>query len=64
VRELQYRAILNLSRAGANKRAEQLLARFGLRADLGEKKDGDLEESVAALRTRIDREQAFRCRSA
>jgi hypothetical protein len=52
-------AILNLSRAGANKRAEQLLARFGLRADLDEKKGGYLEESVSGLRARM-RQHAVR----
>jgi hypothetical protein len=59
-RELQFCAILNLSRAGANKRAEQLLARFELRANLDEITErGDLEENIAALGARIDRQQAF-----
>jgi hypothetical protein len=56
-------AMRPMSRAGANKRAEQLLARFGLRADLDEKKGGDLEESISALRARM-RQHAMRCRRA
>ncbi len=59
-RELQYRAILNLSRTGANRRARELWARYHLKATL----DTDLpppklEENIAALGARLDREEAY-----
>src|SRR5208282_2407707 len=57
-RELQYRAILNLSRTGANRRAQQLWARYRLQANLdNEPRNGDLEENIAALGARLDREE-------
>lgn len=59
-RELQYRAILNLSRAGANKRAKELWQRFHLKPDLGTAPTNDrLEENIAALGARLDREEAY-----
>lgn len=59
-RELQYRAILNLSRTGANKRARQLWVEYGLRPNLTKGSlDGNLEEYIAALGARLDREEAF-----
>src|SRR5207248_579039 len=59
-RDLQYRAILNLSRAGAKKRARQLWEKYGLKENLktGECQDG-LELNIAALGARLDREDAF-----
>jgi hypothetical protein len=54
-RELQYRAILNLSRAGAHKRARQLWTRYRLQPKLGQAApDGMLEENIAALGARLD----------
>jgi class 3 adenylate cyclase len=58
-RELQFRAILNLSRAGANKRARQLWAHYHLRADFDRPHDPSLEANIAALAARLDREEAF-----
>jgi class 3 adenylate cyclase len=59
-RELQYRAILNLSRAGANKRARQLWLQYRLRSDLDNLScRGDLEENIAVLGARLDREEAY-----
>lgn len=59
-RELQYRAILNLSRTGANKRAKQLWIRYRLQADLDKTPLNDrLEENIAALGARLDREEAY-----
>jgi adenylate cyclase len=59
-RELQYRAILNLSRAGANKRARQLWLQYRLQSDLDKPScRGDLEENIAALGARLDREEAY-----
>ncbi len=59
-RELQYRAILNLSRAGANKRARQMWQNCGLQPNLeGNQQKGDLEENIAALGARLHREEAF-----
>lgn len=59
-RELQYRAILNLSRTGANKRAKQLWLRYGLQPDLAAAfLKGHLEENIAALGARLDREEAY-----
>jgi adenylate cyclase len=59
-RELQYRAILNLSRTGANKRAKQLWLRYGLQADLVKAaRRGGLDENIAALGARLDREEAY-----
>ncbi len=58
-RELQYRAILNLSRSGANRRAKQLWLRYRLQTDLDNKASaGNLEENIAALGARLDREVA------
>ena len=60
VRQLQYRAILNLSRAGANKRAQQLWGQYGLRANFdAATADRTLEENIAAVGARLDREDAF-----
>ena len=59
-RELQYRAILNLSRTGANKRAKQLWLRYRLQANLDKAPVEDrLEENIAALGARLDREEAY-----
>jgi class 3 adenylate cyclase len=59
-RELQYRAILNLSRTGANRRAKQLWNLYGLSANLGPgNQNGELDENIAALGARLDREEAF-----
>jgi adenylate cyclase len=59
-RELQYRAILNLSRTGANKRARQLWTRYRLQPQLdAAAPDGKLEENIAALGARLDREEAY-----
>jgi class 3 adenylate cyclase len=59
-RELQYRAILNLSRTGANKRAQQLWTRYRLQANLDKASlNGNFEENIAALGARLDREQAY-----
>ncbi len=58
-RELQYRAILNLSRAGANKRARQLWIQYDLQPDLRSPTRHDLEDKVAALGARLDREEAY-----
>src|ERR1700730_13636400 len=59
-RELQYRAILNLSRTGANKRARQLWVRYRLQPNLTKGSlSGNLEEYIAALGARLHREEAF-----
>jgi adenylate cyclase len=59
-RELQYRAILNLSRTGANRRAKQLWLRYRLQPDLDKASRKDkLEENIAALGARLDREEAY-----
>ena len=59
-RELQYRAILNLSRAGAIRRARQLWLEYRLQSDLDQPScRGDLEENIAALGARLDREEAY-----
>ena len=59
-RELQYRAILNLSRAGADKRARQLWLQYRLQSDLDKLScRGDLEENIAVLGARLDREEAY-----
>jgi adenylate cyclase len=59
-RELQYRAILNLSRIGANKRARQLWSSYQLRPDRDrEAEAGGFERDIAALGARLDREEAF-----
>jgi class 3 adenylate cyclase len=58
-RELQYRAILNLSRTGANRRAKQLWARYRLQPDLDHAAEDKLEENIAALGARLDREDAY-----
>jgi hypothetical protein len=58
-RELQYRAVLNLSRIGANKRARQLWSGYQLRSNLDREVDeGGLERDIAALGARLDREEA------
>jgi len=59
-RELQYRAILNLSRTGAHRRARQLWARYRLQANIDKGSlNGKFEENIAALGARLDREEAF-----
>ncbi len=59
-RELQYRVILNLSRSGAKKRARQLWLHYRLEPNLrGESTRGSLEENIAALGARLDREEAY-----
>jgi class 3 adenylate cyclase len=59
-RELQYRAILNVSRTGANKRAKQLWHLYGLSANPDEgSPNAALDENIAALGARLDREEAF-----
>src|SRR5580704_13226137 len=59
-RELQYRAILNLSRTGANKRAQQLWAQHRVQSNLDQAScNGSLEENIAALGARLDREEAY-----
>lgn len=59
-RELQYRAILNLSRTGATKRARQLWGQYGLRANLEKTTaNANLEQNIAALGARLDREEAL-----
>jgi class 3 adenylate cyclase len=58
-RELQYRAILNLSRAGANKRARQLWLEYRLQPELESSTEDHFEEKVAALGARLDREEAY-----
>jgi class 3 adenylate cyclase len=59
-RELQYQAILNLSRSGASKRARQLWNQYGLRANLDETAPNvNLEQNIAALGARLDREEAL-----
>jgi class 3 adenylate cyclase len=59
-RELQYRAVLNLSRIGANKRARQLWLYYRLQPNLEDSSfRGGLEENIAALGARLDREEAY-----
>lgn len=59
-RGLQYRAILNLSRTGATKRAQQLWSHYRLRPNFERPLlDGHFEENIAALGARLDREEAF-----
>ncbi len=59
-RDLQYRAILNLSRTGANKRAQQLWRHYRLEPDFDRPSlDGHFEENIAALGARLDREEAY-----
>jgi class 3 adenylate cyclase len=55
-RELQYRAVLNLSRAGAQARALQIWQKFGLDATL---KGSAFSEIFAALGARLSRELAL-----
>jgi len=59
-RELQYRAILGLSRAGAKKRARQLWEKCELvpKLEIDASREG-LEENIAALGARLDREAAL-----
>jgi hypothetical protein len=59
-RELQYRAVLNLSRIGASKRARQLWLHYRLQPHFEDPSiRGGLEENVAALGARLDREEAY-----
>jgi hypothetical protein len=59
-RELQYRAILNVSRTGANKRAKQLWNLYRLSENPGQGSPKvKLDENIAALGARLDREEAF-----
>jgi class 3 adenylate cyclase len=59
-RELQYRAILNLSRTGAVKGARQLWIEHGLQPNFAAGRgEGNLEENIAALGARLDREEAY-----
>ncbi|MFZ0776158.1 MAG: adenylate/guanylate cyclase domain-containing protein [Xanthobacteraceae bacterium] len=59
-RDLQYRAILNLSRTGANKRAQQLWSHYRLQPNFDRPSlDGQFEENIAALGARLDREAAY-----
>jgi hypothetical protein len=59
-RELQYRAVLNLSRIGASKRARQLWLRYRLQPGFEDPCfRGGLEENIAALGARLDREEAY-----
>jgi class 3 adenylate cyclase len=59
-RELQYRAVLNLSRIGASKRARQLWLHYRLQPHFDDLSfRGGLEENIAALGARLDREEAY-----
>jgi hypothetical protein len=59
-RELQYRAVLNLSRMGANRRARQLWEHYKLAPHLHDGiADARLEEYIAALGPRLEREEAL-----
>ncbi|HEX4410015.1 MAG TPA: adenylate/guanylate cyclase domain-containing protein [Xanthobacteraceae bacterium] len=59
-RELQYRAILNLSRTGAVKGARQLWIEHGLQPNFeSDSGNAKLEENIAALGARLDREEAY-----
>jgi class 3 adenylate cyclase len=59
-RPLQYRAVLNLSRSGASKHARQLWLQYRLQPDLDDPSfRGGLEEHIAALGARLDREEAY-----
>jgi class 3 adenylate cyclase len=59
-RELQYRAILNLSRTGAVKGARQLWIEHRLQPNFAAGRgEGNLEENIAALGARLDREEAY-----
>jgi class 3 adenylate cyclase len=59
-RELQYRAILNLSRTGAVKGARQLWNEHKLAPNFAAGRgEGNLEENIAALGARLDREEAY-----
>jgi len=59
-RDLQYRAVLNLSRTGANKRARELWRQYGLQDNSDEKiPNAALELNIAALSARLDREEAL-----
>jgi class 3 adenylate cyclase len=59
---LQYRAVLNLSRAGAAKRAMQLWQKFGLLSNREGLPDPSRPEHIAALGARLHRELAFAAR--
>ena len=59
-RDLQYRAILNLSRTGANKRAQQLWSHYRVGPNFDRPSvDGHFEENIAALGARLAREAAY-----
>ena len=59
-RALQYRAILNLSRAGAARRARQLWEKYGLAAMVDDPRQAqELAERIASLGARLEREDAF-----
>lgn len=59
-RALQYRAVLNLSRSGASKHARQLWRQYRLQPHLDDPSfRGGLEENIAALGARLDREEAY-----
>ena len=59
-RDLQYHAVLNLSRIGANKRARQLWASYRLQPNIDNgAREGELEQNIAALGARLDREEAY-----
>ena len=59
-RALQYRAVLNLSRSGASKHARQLWLQYRLQPQLDDPSfRGGLEENIAALGARLDREEAY-----
>ncbi len=58
-RALQYRAVLNLSRSGASKHARQLWLQYRLQPQRDDPSfRGGLEENIAALGARLDREEA------
>lgn len=59
-RDLQYHAVLNLSRIGANKRARQLWASYRLQPNIDNGAGEELEQNIAALGARLDREEAYR----
>ena len=58
-RALQYRAVLNLSRSGASKHARHVWMQYRLQPKLDDPSfRGGLEENIAALGARLDREEA------
>jgi adenylate cyclase len=58
-RELQYRAILSLSRAGAVRRARQLWSHYRLDSLRDQVTANNIGENIAALGARLEREEAF-----